>query len=247
MLDKIFERIDFFLVFVFLIMIILFIVLVFLVRLQIKENKAQRLEKLAKDELIKSEESKLMTSKNENTITQEKLDLDNVSSLEVTGDITQNTLSTESKEIETNLSSLEQEIYNDKEDKKDEISVTHDYTEYEKNQEEEAITSIEELKKNLEQRKKEDPLFSNEKLIEQYEQEQESSAIISYEELLENASKIKLNYKPQNIEGINVQKIELEPTVSNIVSNQFNSKEDKEFNFEEEFLKRVKDFRTSLQ
>lgn len=109
---------------------------------------------------------------------------------------------------------------------------------YEKDEEESAIISAEELEQIKRSRNLEEN--SNASLINQYEEEQEKKAIISYEELLKNASSLKLNYKEEANEpnGPIVRKIELEtPTI------------ERNLNYVEEtnFLSTLKDFRAQLK
>ncbi len=109
---------------------------------------------------------------------------------------------------------------------------------YEKDEEESAIISTEELETISKNR--DFGIASNASLINQYEEEQEKKAIISYEELLKNASSLKLNYKEENYntEGPIVRKVELEtPTI------------ERNLNYVEEtnFLSTLKDFRAQLK
>ncbi len=108
---------------------------------------------------------------------------------------------------------------------------------YEKDEEESAIISTEELESLSKEKCFE---LNNKTLINQYEEEQEKKAIISYEELLKNASSLKVSYKeePIDINGPIVRKIEIEKP--NIERN---------LNYIEEtnFLSTLKDFRANLK
>lgn len=141
------------------------------------------------------------------------------------------------------LEALENEKVNEKITEQfesiDKILENNEIFEYEKDEEDSAIISTEELEKIKANRNLEEN--SNASLINQYEEEQEKKAIISYEELLRNASSLKLNYKEEtNIEpnGPVVRKVEIETPVI-----------DRSVNYSEEtdFLSTLKDFRTQLK
>ncbi len=109
---------------------------------------------------------------------------------------------------------------------------------YETDEESSAIISADELKKATENRAESLGIDSNEELINYYEEEQEKKAIISYEELLNNASRLKVNYVPQEAKEVDapvVRKVEVPGYKS--VSYEEN----------EEFLKLLKEFCLSIK
>jgi len=120
------------------------------------------------------------------------------------------------------------------------IKTYHDVIDdYQYNEEESAVISAEELEKKAQERYETLGVTSNQEAIAKYEEDQESKAIISYEQLLKNASNINLSYKEEKKkeEGApRINKIELEPR--EIVPSDYIA--------EEEFLKILKEFRTTL-
>lgn len=119
------------------------------------------------------------------------------------------------------------------------IKTYHDVIDdYQDNEEENAVISAEELAKRAQERFESLGVTSNQEAIAKYEEDQESKAIISYEQLLKNASNINLSYKEEKKEegAPRINKIELEPR--EIVPSDYIA--------EEEFLKILKEFRTTL-
>lgn len=112
--------------------------------------------------------------------------------------------------------------------------------EYESSEEENAVISSEELERKTRERMETLGMNDNQVAIQKYEEEQEKKAIISYEQLLKNASNITLSYKEENNiekDAPKVNKIEIEQKeVTGAVS----------YLEEEEFLKILKEFRTTL-
>lgn len=107
---------------------------------------------------------------------------------------------------------------------------------YEKDEEECAIISSDELEKISKIRN----ISNNSDLINQYELEQEKKAIISYEELLKNASNLKMNYEDitLNDEGPIIRKVDVEtPTLERNLS----------YMEETNFLNALKEFRANLK
>ena len=119
------------------------------------------------------------------------------------------------------------------------IKTYHDVIDdYQDTEEENAVISAEELAKRAQERFESLGVTSNQEAIAKYEEDQESKAIISYEQLLKNASNINLSYKEEKKEegAPRINKIELEPR--EIVPSDYIA--------EEEFLKILKEFRTTL-
>ena len=119
------------------------------------------------------------------------------------------------------------------------IKTYHDVIDdYQYNEEENAVISADELEKKAQERFESLGVSSNQEAIAKYEEDQESKAIISYEQLLKNASNINLSYKEEKKEAgaPKINKIELEPR--EIVPSDYIA--------EEEFLKILKEFRTTL-
>jgi hypothetical protein len=118
----------------------------------------------------------------------------------------------------------------------DEKNTMNEINYYEKNEEECAIISNDELEKASKIRN----INTNSDLINQYELEQEKKAIISYEELLKNASNLKMNYEDISFdnEGPVIKKIDVEtPTLERNLS----------YMDETNFLNTLKEFRANLK
>ena len=112
--------------------------------------------------------------------------------------------------------------------------------EYESSEEENAVISASELEKRTQERLEALGTNDNQVAIQKYEEDQEKKAIISYEQLLKNASNITLSYveEDNHVKGApKVNKIEIEQKEVTGVENYLD---------EEEFLKILKEFRTSL-
>ena len=111
---------------------------------------------------------------------------------------------------------------------------------YELSEEENAVISAEELERKTKERL--DTLGNNDNqiAIAKYEEEQEKKAIISYEQLLKNASNISLSYKEEETKGKDAPKVnKIEVEQKEVVGAEI-------YLEEEEFLKILKEFRTSL-
>lgn len=111
--------------------------------------------------------------------------------------------------------------------------------EYENSEEENAVISSEELERRTKERMEALGMTDNQAVIQKYEEDQENKAIISYEQLLKNASNISLSYIEEKTDkdAPKVSKVEVEQKeVTGAVS----------YLEEEEFLKILKEFRTSL-
>lgn len=111
------------------------------------------------------------------------------------------------------------------------------------------IKETKEIKKDItdtEIIKKIEPNQTYEK-IDQYEKEQEKKAIISYEELLKNASKLQVDYEDdEDIADIAIHKVTLKESEKKEVNNVVNNMSFYSYSEEEEFLKKLKEFRANL-
>ena len=112
--------------------------------------------------------------------------------------------------------------------------------EYESIDEENAVISAEELEKKAKERQETLGSTENQEIIAKYEEEQEKKAIISYEQLLENASNITLSYKEEKYKQKGA------PKVNRVEIEQKEVTPSTMYLEEEEFLKILKEFRTSL-
>ena len=83
-------------------------------------------------------------------------------------------------------------------------------------------------------------LNDNQAAIQKYEEEQEKKAIISYEQLLKNASNITLSFKEEDKKDADA------PIVNKVEIEQKEVTGAESYLEEEEFLKILKEFRTSL-
>ena len=111
--------------------------------------------------------------------------------------------------------------------------------EYESSEEENAVISAEELEKRTRERMDALGMSDNQAVIQKYEEEQENKAIISYEQLLKNASNITLSYKDETKE-------KGAPKISKVEVEQKEIPGAESYLEEEEFLRILKEFRTSL-
>ena len=110
---------------------------------------------------------------------------------------------------------------------------------YELNEEENAVISTDELERRRQEKFDELGISDNEAMIQKYEEEQEKKAIISYEQLLKNASNISISYVEENTESGS-------PKINKIEVAKKEVSEAQSYIEEEQFLKILKDFRTSL-
>lgn len=128
-------------------------------------------------------------------------------------------------------------------EKKEEITDIEDFyslvDKYELNEEEHAVISTDELERRKQEKFDELGVSDNEAMIQKYEEEQEKKAIISYEQLLKNASNIKVSYKEEDTEDGS-------PKINKIEVAKKEVSEAQSYIEEEQFLKILKDFRTSL-
>lgn len=110
---------------------------------------------------------------------------------------------------------------------------------YENNEEENAVISTDELERRKQEKFDELGVSDNEAMIQKYEEEQEKKAIISYEQLLRNATNISISYTEEKRE-------DGAPKVNKIEVEKKDVTEAQSYIEEEQFLKILKDFRTSL-
>lgn len=110
---------------------------------------------------------------------------------------------------------------------------------YENNEEENAVISTDELERRKQEKFDELGVSDNEAMIQKYEEEQEKKAIISYEQLLRNAANISISYTEEKRE-------DGAPKVNKIEVEKKDVTEAQSYIEEEQFLKILKDFRTSL-
>ena len=111
---------------------------------------------------------------------------------------------------------------------------------YENSEEENAVISAEELEKRAKERLDALGESENQAVIAAYEEEQEKKAIISYEQLLKNASNISVSYKEEE------RKEKGAPIVNKVEVEEKEVTGTEIYLEEEEFLKILKEFRTSL-
>ena len=110
---------------------------------------------------------------------------------------------------------------------------------YENNEEENAVISTDELERRKQEKFDELGVSDNEAMIQKYEEEQEKKAIISYEQLLRNAANISISYTEEKRE-------DGAPKVNKIEVEKKDVTEAQSYIEEEQFLKILKDFITSL-
>ena len=111
---------------------------------------------------------------------------------------------------------------------------------YENSEEENAVISAEELERRAKERLDALGESENQAVIAAYEEEQEKKAIISYEQLLKNASNISVSYKEEE------RKEKGAPIVNKVEVEEKEVTGTEIYLEEEEFLKILKEFRTSL-
>jgi len=217
---------NYFIVFIAILMVIIMLVILYLVKLQIDSAYGEE-----KEETLKKEDTKapkiiqIVDEKKEDKPIYIQSKFNFSENLE-----NDKFLGTEDLLIKT------QEMKNIVEDVKN-AEKESNINRYEKEQEEQAIISYEELS----QRKNdiEKGLYSLESsVIDEYEEEQEKKAIISYDELLEKAGNTILTYEDTKIEGLNISKVDTVEKNNGIVN--------KDYKYEEEFLRALKEFRRAL-
>ena len=121
------------------------------------------------------------------------------------------------------------------------INIPYDeIDEYELGEEENAVIYADELERRTKERMDALGLNDNQAAIQKYEEEQEKKAIISYEQLLKNASNITLSFKEEDKKDADA------PIVNKVEIEQKEVTGAESYLEEEEFLKILKEFRTSL-
>ena len=205
---------DYFIIFLILTLAILIVLILALIKSRGEYNELLSLE----EEREKKEETK------------EEIEIDHDSLLSELEDLM---ATTKEDEIDEDKPIIKQIDVNNIKTYNNKVS------EYELEDEENAVISAEELEKRKKERMDTLGTNDNQVAIAKYEEEQEKKAIISYEQLLKNASNITLSYKEEKVDkdAPKVNKIELEQKE---VSKPENYLE------EEEFLKILKEFRISL-
>ena len=214
----------YFLIFIAILMIIIASIIIYLIKLQItssfSEYEDDELNEEKREVKEKKETEKPILVQSQFNFNNEELDNNE---FVVSDDVLEKTQ--ELKEIAEDISKMENKEYEHIE-------------QYEKEQEENAIISYEELSKrknDIETVK----IILDDEITKNYEEEQEEKAIISYEELLEKASGTVLASKDESVPGIKITRV--------APVNKGESLEiTRPYYKEEEFLKTLKEFRASL-
>ncbi len=215
---------EYFIIFIAVLMIIIASIIIYLIKLQITSSFNELDTEKVETIRTKKEDNE---KNDKNILVQSQFNFDNSeldnNEFQVSDDILEKTQ--ELKEIVEDISEYENKEYEHIE-------------QYEKEQEESAIISYEELK----QRKsdiKTGKILLDDETTKNYEEEQEEKAIISYGELLEKASQTMLAYKDENVPGIKITRVSpINEGESTEIKNPYYK--------EEEFLKMLKEFRASL-
>ena len=214
---------EYFIIFIAVLMIIIASIIIYLIKLQItssfNEYDEEDQEEVKEVEEKKEIEKPILVQSQFNFNNEE---LDN-NEFVVSDDVLEKTQ--ELKEIVEDISKIENKEYEHIE-------------QYEKEQEENAIISYEELsqrKSDIETGK----IVLDDETTKNYEEEQEEKAIISYEELLEKASGTVLASKDESVPGIKITRV--------APVNKGESLEiTRPYYKEEKFLRTLKEFRASL-
>ena len=214
---------EYFIIFIAVLMIIIASIIIYLIKLQItssfNEYDEEEQEEIKEVKEKKEIEKPILVQSQFNFNNEE---LDN-NEFVVSDDVLEKTQ--ELKEIVEDISKIENKEYEHIE-------------QYEKEQEENAIISYEELsqrKSDIETGK----IVLDDETTKNYEKEQEEKAIISYEELLEKASGTVLASKDESVPGIKITRV--------APVNKGESLEiTRPYYKEEEFLRTLKEFRASL-
>ena len=214
---------EYFIIFIAVLMIIIASIIIYLIKLQItssfNEYEEDEVEEM-KEVKEKKEIEKPILVQSQFNFNNEEL---NNNEFVVSDDVLEKTQ--ELKEIVEDISKIENKEYEHIE-------------QYEKEQEENAIISYEDLlqrKSDIETGK----IVIDDETTKNYEEEQEEKAIISYEELLEKASGTVLASKDESVPGIKITRV--------APVNKGESLEiTRPYYKEEEFLRTLKEFRASL-
>ena len=215
---------EYFIIFIAVLMIIIASIIIYLIKLQITSSFNELDTEKVETIRTKKEDNE---KNDKNILVQSQFNFDNSeldnNEFQVSDDILEKTQ--ELKEIVEDISEYENKEYKHIE-------------QYEKEQEESAIISYEELKQRKSDIKTGEILLDDE-TTKNYEEEQEEKAIISYGELLEKASQTMLAYKDENVPGIKITRVSpINEGESTEIKNPYYK--------EEEFLKMLKEFRASL-
>lgn len=211
---------EYFIIFIAVLMIIIASIIIYLIKLQITNSFNEYDEEEQEEVKEKKEIEKPILVQSQFNFNNEELDNNE---FVVSDDVLEKTQ--ELKEIVEDISKIENKEYEHIE-------------QYEKEQEENAIISYEELsqrKSDIETGK----IVLDDETTKNYEEEQEEKAIISYEELLEKASGTVLASKDESVPGIKITRV--------APVNKGESLEiTRPYYKEEEFLRTLKEFRASL-
>lgn len=213
---------EYFIIFIAVLMIIIASIIIYLIKLQITSsfNEYEEEQEEIKEVKEKKEIEKPILVQSQFNFNNEELDNNE---FVVSDDVLEKTQ--ELKEIVDDLSKVKDKEYEHIE-------------EYEKEQEEKAIISYDELSKrksDIETGK----IVLDDEITKNYEEEQEEKAIISYEELLEKASGTVLASKDESIPGIKITRV-------SPVNKGESSEITRPYYKEEEFLRTLKEFRANL-
>lgn len=214
---------EYFIIFIAVLMIIIASIIIYLIKLQITSS----FNEYEEDEVEERKEIKEKKEIEKPILVQSQFNFNNEeldnNEFVVSEDVLEKTQ--ELKEIVEDISKIENKEYKHIE-------------QYEKEQEENAIISYEDLlqrKSDIENGK----IVLDDETTKNYEEEQEEKAIISYEELLEKASGTVLASKDESIPGIKITRV--------APVNKGESLEiTRPYYKEEEFLRTLKEFRASL-
>ena len=211
---------EYFIIFIAVLMIIIASIIIYLIKLQITSSFNEYDEEEQEEVKEKKEIEKPILVQSQFNFNNEELDNNE---FVVSDDVLEKTQ--ELKEIVEDISKIENKEYEHIE-------------QYEKEQEENAIISYEDLlqrKSDIETGK----IVIDDETTKNYEEEQEEKAIISYEELLEKASGTVLASKDESVPGIKITRV--------APVNKGESLEiTRPYYKEEEFLRTLKEFRASL-
>ena len=216
---------DYFIIFLIIMLLILIVLIMALIK-----TRNQYYEELGSKFSLEDELLKRMGDTDENiNIAKEVLNDD----AEVLNESVQNNDAINKNDLVMNSTNKSDEV---KEDNTNFYSLIDNY---ENNEEENAVISTDELERRKQEKFDELGVSDNEAMIQKYEEEQEKKAIISYEQLLRNAANISISYTEEKRE-------DGAPKVNKIEVEKKDVTEAQSYIEEEQFLKILKDFRTSL-
>ncbi len=216
---------DYFIIFLIIMLLILIVLIMALIK-----TRNQYYEELGSKFSLEDELLKRMGDTDENiNIAKEVLNDDS----KVLNESSQNNDAINKDDLVMNSTNKSDEV---KEDNTNFYSLIDNY---ENNEEENAVISTDELERRKQEKFDELGVSDNEAMIQKYEEEQEKKAIISYEQLLRNAANISISYTEEKRE-------DGAPKVNKIEVEKKDVTEAQSYIEEEQFLKILKDFRTSL-